>query len=402
MKKKIAAGVLLLSCLSMATTAIASVEMIDNISFDLPGEFELNSDEKDGDATVKTYINKDDEMVIMFMSSPFETDVPEFADLMVDATLTGIKKDSKYTEVQKTQDFPIDGINATAHLTAYTLDNYNTIQSLASFYSGSSVINIITAFPLSSGSEPLNTFFDIIKSINYSDSSYKPEEKQITKYTKGKYKVGTDIPAGEYAVFSDNGTRAYFAVSSDSNSDDIIFNDNFEYNSIITVYDGEYLELSRCYAVPYDESVEIDSSKTGSMFKVGKDIPAGEYKLDSGNDRGYYCIYPDSRHNNIISNDLFEGQNYVTVSDGQYLILSRCDIIQMPEEQTSTESNKKSDTEIAKEVQTKLNESGYDCGTPDGIVGSGTASAIKKYQEDNNLEATGTITDELIASLGIN
>lgn len=147
-----------------------------------------------------------------------------------------------------------------------------------------------------------------------------------TSYSSGQYKTGVDIPAGEYVTFADSGS-GYFAISSDSNGSDILANDNFEYNSIITVNDGEYLELSRCYAVSIEdvETIEISS---GNMFKVGTFLQAGEYKLEPDSENGYYAVYNDSRHRDIVANGNFEGQTYVTVSDGQYLMLSRCHIVQ--------------------------------------------------------------------------
>lgn len=147
-----------------------------------------------------------------------------------------------------------------------------------------------------------------------------------TSYSSGQYKTGTDIPAGEYMIFSD-GSSGYFAISTDSNGADIIANENFEYNSILTINDGEYLELSRCYAVPieYVESIELDKA---NMIKIGLYLPAGEYKLTADSDMGYYAIYNDSRHQYIVANNNFQGQSYVTVSDGQYLLLSRCHIEQ--------------------------------------------------------------------------
>lgn len=157
-------------------------------------------------------------------------------------------------------------------------------------------------------------------------------EEMESSYSSGQYKVGTDIPAGEYILFA-GGETGYFCVSSDSNADNILLNDNFEYNSIITVQDGEYLELTRCYAVGMSDNLDIDTSGTG-MFKVGTHIPAGEYKLEAGNEKGYYCIYSDSRHGDIIANNNFDGQTYVTVSDGQYLQLVRCCFAERPVTET--------------------------------------------------------------------
>lgn len=146
-------------------------------------------------------------------------------------------------------------------------------------------------------------------------------------YEPGMYKVGVDIEAGEYVLIA-VGNSGYFCVSADANKDDIIFNGNFGVNSIITIYDGEYLDLSGCLAVESSVFYELYTVKhevSGVMLKVGVDIPAGEYKVVcETNKMGYYCIYADTRHDEIINNDNFENSTYVEVKDGEYLVLSRC------------------------------------------------------------------------------
>lgn len=57
--------------------------------------------------------------------------------------------------------------------------------------------------------------------------------------------------------------------------------------------------------------------------------------------------------------------------------------------------------ETVKSVQTALNAAGYECGTPDGIAGKNTGAAITEYQTDNGLTVTGTVTHELLISLGL-
>lgn len=218
-------------------------------------------------------------------------------------------------------------------------------------------------------------------------------ETTLTKYSSGQYKVGTDIPSGEYVLFASDG-KGYFCLSSDGNADDIIVNDNFEYNSILTINDGEYLNLTRCYAIPIAENPTVETTQTG-MFLVGKHIPAGEYKLDAGSDSGYYCIYSSSRQDNIVSNDNFDGQRYVTVSDGQYLLLSRCEFADPPQ----TPQVEITDTETIKQIQELLNSNGYQCGTPDGIVGQNTRNAVIEYKKANGMEATSAINQELLDSL---
>ena len=58
-----------------------------------------------------------------------------------------------------------------------------------------------------------------------------------------------------------------------------------------------------------------------------------------------------------------------------------------------------SDKETIQSAQAALNAAGYDCGTPDGIAGKGTAAAVTQYQTDKDLNVTGTITHELLISL---
>lgn len=59
------------------------------------------------------------------------------------------------------------------------------------------------------------------------------------------------------------------------------------------------------------------------------------------------------------------------------------------------------DQALTKAVQQKLNESGFDCGTPDGIAGQKTFAAIEAYQTANGLNVTKVIDKELVAHMGI-
>lgn len=54
-----------------------------------------------------------------------------------------------------------------------------------------------------------------------------------------------------------------------------------------------------------------------------------------------------------------------------------------------------------KKVQKRLNELGYDCGTPDGIMGSKTKRALKKFQKDSGLTADGIIGQKTLEALGL-
>lgn len=155
---------------------------------------------------------------------------------------------------------------------------------------------------------------------------------KLTKYKAGTYKVGKDIPSGNYYLqpLTSKGS-AYFGVYADSNKTKIKFNENFKGNMLISVEDGEYLELNKCNAIPLLEFRQYYTTKTtldNCMLEVGIDIEPGEYKLIATSSRGYYCIYDDLRQSHIVSNDNFDNQTYCTVGKGQFLILNNCKIEQ--------------------------------------------------------------------------
>lgn len=154
------------------------------------------------------------------------------------------------------------------------------------------------------------------------------QEAQVQTWKDGMYKVGSDIPAGEYVLIAS--ASGYFQLSSDSTGsfESIIANDNFDTNTIVTISEGQYLTLTRCTAYGINDAPALDTSKEG-MFKVGKDLAAGEYKIHSDSD-GYVQVSSSSDHSfeSIVSNDNFSGDSYITVSDGQYLTLTRANIVQ--------------------------------------------------------------------------
>lgn len=148
-------------------------------------------------------------------------------------------------------------------------------------------------------------------------------------YHAGMYKVGSDIASGEYVLFASR-SSGYFSISSDSSGsfNSIIGNGNFDTFTIVTISDGQYLELSRSYAVPIENVPVLDTTSSGT-FKIGYHLPAGEYRLEAENGHGYYAICSNSLQtfDSIIANDNFENNAYISVSDGQYLELSRCHIV---------------------------------------------------------------------------
>lgn len=144
----------------------------------------------------------------------------------------------------------------------------------------------------------------------------------------GEYKVGEDVPAGEYYVKC-NSYNCYVEVASDSSGslESIVYNLNTEGGVYITVEDGEYLkiqggDLYELNKAP-DRGADGGYYKEG-MYKVGEDIPAGEYQVESTESLAYIEISTNSRHQieDIVTNDNFEGNKYITIENGQYLTLS--------------------------------------------------------------------------------
>lgn len=159
--------------------------------------------------------------------------------------------------------------------------------------------------------------------------SSQPTTRSLGKNVYGEsiYKVGTDIPAGKYKLFVDRG-RAYYAVCNDANCDDIVANDNFYGQAYIEIHNGQFLELTRCSAVPLDEAAMFDGTiYTSGEYLVGREIPAGEYKLQADNGaRGYYALetFASDGSRDTDTNDNFTNAAYIQASNGQILVLSRC------------------------------------------------------------------------------
>ncbi len=163
--------------------------------------------------------------------------------------------------------------------------------------------------------------------------SYETEDllKEIDYYSPDTYKVGVDMPAGEYMLVQYYENRSgYMCVSSDSNGKNIIDNALFKNYHFIEVSTGEYLELTNAIAVPADKHKVPDVNTAcllEGMYRVGIDIPAGEYKATSNSSSisGYYSIYNTaSADRKIEDNELFTASSYLSVKDGQYLELENC------------------------------------------------------------------------------
>ena len=142
----------------------------------------------------------------------------------------------------------------------------------------------------------------------------------------GMYKVGSEIAVGEYVVEA-TGNLGYFQISSDSSGefDSIIVNDNLskgEFGYVI-VEDGDYIQLQNCRMyLSAEKTIQPANLEKipSSTYKIGKDLPAGEYKLTVKRQPAYWERSRNPRDSifGIIANDTIENSAYVRVSEGEY------------------------------------------------------------------------------------
>ena len=157
------------------------------------------------------------------------------------------------------------------------------------------------------------------------------KEVQAVWYGEGTYRVGTDIPAGDYYVAATNkNVSGYWCIYQDSRQQKILDNDNFSTFTFVRVVAGQYLKLNRCKItdIEFTPAPPIYDGNTyyDGTYRVGIDIPAGEYKfMASTNVSGYYCVYTDISYEDIVDNDNFNNNAYYTVENGQILQVNRAD-----------------------------------------------------------------------------
>ena len=138
----------------------------------------------------------------------------------------------------------------------------------------------------------------------------------------GQYKFGLDLPAGEYLAVGDG----YVELSHEPTSNQF-FNITIINHHYIEGRDGEYIKIdSRVKLYPVDKAPKFEFNPyevVAGQYKIGTDIPAGEYKVKSESN-GYFAVTPNSHDNTIIANAFMPGADethYVNVTAGQYLFL---------------------------------------------------------------------------------
>lgn len=147
----------------------------------------------------------------------------------------------------------------------------------------------------------------------------------------GQYEVGTNLPAGEYVIYSNGGMGSFYLYSNNSgNMDSLINFDLFDdTRTILTVQNGEYLTVNGTM-YNYADAAPIFPTNgvySAGMYKVGTDIPAGQYQLGADLQfGGGWTIYSNSTHEpgSEIGFGMFTGTHTINVTTGEYVEITNC------------------------------------------------------------------------------
>ena len=175
-------------------------------------------------------------------------------------------------------------------------------------------------------------------SVQSNSENVKENKNYSLELTNGTFKVGEDLDPGKYILVKNEGEfMGSFDITTDTTGDieSSIDSNAFENFSYIEVKKGQYLQLDKCTLyIPSELGDKFDFSNekelTNGMFRVGKDVEPGEYKLEIVNDddnaQGWYSLYnnlgggykggPD-----LQDSDYFSGSKLITLKEGQYLKL---------------------------------------------------------------------------------
>ncbi len=206
-----------------------------------------------------------------------------------------------------------DGESRTVNITTPLADNDEETTAVETTTETTTVTTVVTTFETTTN--PM---------YNY-DTYYKP----------GTYRVGTDMPAGEYVVFANPDAIGYlykYAVDGNvgNSGKRYLYNKYFDYCDVIRLDEGNYLDLSNAYAVPGDD-VTLDTSHNGA-YRAGKDIKTGHltFRLSSELKAGYVDVgLPDAStaDRTIVYLNEDHSSVVINVTAGMYVKVYGCDIL---------------------------------------------------------------------------
>lgn len=145
----------------------------------------------------------------------------------------------------------------------------------------------------------------------------------------GTYKVGKDIDPGEYIAYGLYSTAQIKQFNSLDEQEDTEEIDGLFID--LTLEENQYIEIVSGIVVP-KSTFDMNNLEQYGIYKVGQDIEAGEYKVASISDEyessyesvsgslGACEVADEALGGNTLKTiDLYDGQKYVSLEDGQYV-----------------------------------------------------------------------------------
>lgn len=196
-------------------------------------------------------------------------------------------------------------------------------------------------------------------------------------YEIGTYRVGIDIPAGITTLGSSEGS--FFTVFSSS--------DYFDEDATAIIFAKDYpvyFNLEKGQRVMFMEDTSIgvkipaansDGSFNPGMYKVGKDIKPGKYKLVPTDAENGYIVYYDLQYIDLSAADSAENlgkDKVIELASGRYIEFAGLKLVPYvepkptePSSETSSETSSESSSETSSESSSdKDKDKDNDADTP--------------------------------------
>lgn len=158
----------------------------------------------------------------------------------------------------------------------------------------------------------------IIVALVYRNSS-KNQQNEITWIKSGNHTVGKELSAGEYVLIA-TGKNPNYEIIKDKMA---IANDTVDNQVYITIEKGQTVKLAQAKMCKVGEAPLFkpdDGVYKQGMYKVGRDLSAGEYVLKTDGS-GYYAVLSDTKGNisSVLESNSFNGEVTLSLKAGQYI-----------------------------------------------------------------------------------
>ena len=150
----------------------------------------------------------------------------------------------------------------------------------------------------------------------------------------GTFRCGDDFEPGDYYIISMFDAQSYLQVTDTPSTEFYSDEPNFQVLKKAHIEEGQFAQAEYAMVIPADE-IDTDDLTQYGIFEVGKDLPAGVYKveritIECSNEYvsmygilGAYQIHDGSLESvPKEADDLWNDQTYITLEDGQYIVIN--------------------------------------------------------------------------------